>query len=92
MTEDEMVEWYHLLNGHKFEQTALQRVKGKEAWCAAVHGVTKSQTQLSDRASTTYMHSFLKQQSGHVVVSTNMSMAQKPVSPQYFLFINIFAS
>ena len=21
MTEDEMVEWYHLLNGHKFEQT-----------------------------------------------------------------------
>ena len=23
-------------------------VKGREAWCAAVHGITKSRTQLSD--------------------------------------------
>ena len=27
-------------------------VKGREAWRAAVHGVTKSQTQLSDRKTT----------------------------------------
>ena len=30
----------------------LEIVKNREAWCAAVHGVTKSWTQLSDRTTT----------------------------------------
>ena len=47
MTEDEMVGWHHWFNGHGFEQLR-ETVKDREAWCAAVHGVTKSQTQLSD--------------------------------------------
>ena len=46
MTEDEMVEWYHWLNGHEFEQ-GLGVDDGQKAWQAAVHGVAKSQTQLS---------------------------------------------
>ena len=42
-----MVGWHHRLNGHEFEQV-LELVMDREACCAAVHGVTKSPTQLSD--------------------------------------------
>ena len=42
MTEDEMVGWHHRLNGREFEQT-WEIVKDREAWRAAVHGVSKSQ-------------------------------------------------
>ena len=42
-----MFGWHHRLNGHEFEQ-ALEAVMDREAWHAAVHGVAKSQTQLSD--------------------------------------------
>ena len=47
MTEDEMVGWHHWFNGHELEQ-ALGVGDGQEAWHAAVHGVAKSQTQLSN--------------------------------------------
>ena len=30
-----------------------EMVKDREAWCAAVHGVTKRQTQLKDRTTAT---------------------------------------
>ena len=46
VTEDEMVGYYHPLSGREFEQI-LGDSEGWGAWRATVHGVTKSQTQLS---------------------------------------------
>ena len=45
--ESKMVGWHHQLNGHEFEQTPGD--SEREAWCAIVHGVAKSWTQLRDR-------------------------------------------
>ena len=47
MTEDEMVGHHHRLDGHEYEQ-ALGVVTDSAAWRAAVHGVAKSQTRLSN--------------------------------------------
>ena len=43
-TENEMVGWHHWLNGHELSQLR-ELVMDREAWCAAVHGVTKSWTR-----------------------------------------------
>ena len=51
MTEDEVVGWHHQLNGHEFEWT-LGDGERQGSLGAAVHGVAKSQTQLSDRTTT----------------------------------------
>ena len=46
-TEDDLVGWHHHLNRYEFEQ-APGDVKDRELWHAAVHGVAKSWTRLSD--------------------------------------------
>ena len=43
MTEDEIFGWHYRFDGHGFGCTL-----DREAWHPAVHGVTKSQTQLSN--------------------------------------------
>ena len=43
MTEDQTVGWHQGLDGHEFEQAlGVADGLGREAWCAAVHGVTKN--------------------------------------------------
>ena len=47
ITKDGMVGWHHWLDGHEFEQ-APRVGDGQGSRCAAVHGVTKSWTRLSN--------------------------------------------
>ena len=46
MTEDEMAGWHHRLDGHEFEQTPV--VGHGQGGLAAIHGVAKSRTKLSN--------------------------------------------
>ena len=46
-TEDEMAGWHHWLDGMSLSELR-ELVMDREAWRAAIHGVTKSWTRLSD--------------------------------------------
>ena len=45
--QNEMVGWHHRLNDMSLSKLQ-QLVMDREAWRAAIHGVTKSRTQLND--------------------------------------------
>ena len=64
MPEDEMIGWHHQLNGHEFEQTPGVGMD-REAWHAAVHGVAKNWTRLSDFTFTFHFHALEKEMAAH---------------------------
>ena len=46
-TEDEMAGWHHGFNAHELSEL-WELVIDREAWHAAIHGITMSQTHLRD--------------------------------------------
>ena len=81
MAEDEMVGWRHRLNGHESEQL-WERLKGREAWCAAVHGMAKSRTLLSNNNP-----SFLSSHGGTSPSQPHPETALFLFSPVYVSFL-----
>ena len=53
VTEDEMIGWHHWHNGHESEQALGDSEEKRSLECYIVHGVTKTQTWLSNWTTTT---------------------------------------
>ena len=87
-TEDEMVWWHHRLNGHESEQ-ALGVGDGQgQHWCAAVHGVTKSWTRLSNWTTNLWKESLQDKRVQTVQASSFSQLYLKPIFTITQLMLN----
>ena len=74
--QEEICDYFHLFpfflpcskgagNGTPLQYSCLENPMDGGAWWAAVHGVVKSQTQLSDFTFTFYFHALEKEMASH---------------------------
>ena len=54
-----MAGWHHRFYMHELGQTMGYMVRDREAWHAAVHGVTKSQTQMGNQMTATTLKAII---------------------------------
>ena len=67
-TEDEMAGWHHGPDGRESEELR-ELVMDREAWRAAIHGIAKSRTRLSDWTELNWM------MKNHLVISISAKKA-----------------
>ena len=83
VTEDEVVGWYHY-SMHISLCKLLKILKDRDAWCAAVHGVTMGQTWLSDWTTTILLiYGRVSQTSFFAILPSNI------ISLNYYLLLNL---
>ena len=84
MTEDEMVRWHHLQNGHEFEQASGDG-DGQRRLCVAVHGGGKESDMTERLNSNTVIEGPVKQGTWRFILGTqsgSLNSAQKNTRSQ----------